>query len=468
MTDAGGELYIDVSPGERRAALLDAEEGRLRHLAIDRDGRPAAVETILAARVTSVDGQTGAAFLDLGAIGDGLLAKAGKLTQGAAIAIQVSRDAHGGKGAAVTRSWTLHERYLSWTVGRQGISWARALGQGKRRAELEEILARALDAMGASGLDDGLQVRAPATAVGEGALLADLRRLAARRAAVERALKEAKPPAVLEAPADFALRQARDAPAECRIATDDRAFFQRLKQRVEGDWPDLAAGIAFADPAKGALLERAGIADEIVDALARHVSIPGGGRLTIDDTEAMTVIDVDSARSADGGGLKDEAVFRLNKRACEEAARQIRLRNLSGLIVIDCVTLRAKGRMRALVDAMRAAVKGDPVKTDVLGVTAAGLIEITRQRTGPSLGELHYAPMGDPAPAPDAQAAAILRAVLRNPGPGRPVAVASEAVARALDGPLVAARADCERRLGRSLEIRRGPDSVPPRIDLER
>jgi hypothetical protein len=136
--------------------------------------------------------------------------------------------------------------------------------------------------------------------------------------------------------------------------------------------------------------------------------------------------------------------------------------------VIDCVTLRAKGRQRALVESLRAAVKSDPVKTDVLGVTAGGLIEITRQRTGPGLAEIMRAPAGDLAPAPDAQAAAILRAALRLNGPGTPVAVASEAVSRAFEGPLAAAKADCERRLGRPLEIRHGADSVPPTVTLER
>mgnify|MGYP003700523291 CR=1 FL=1 len=467
MSEGGYELYIDVSPGERRAALVDPQ-GRLERLRIDRDGRPAFAETILQARVTAVDRQTGAAFLDLGPAGQGMLAKAAKLTEGAAITVQVTREGHGSKGAAVTRAWCLTERYLSWTEGRKGVSWARALGQGKARAELEQMLQAALDAADDGTLADGLAVRAQALSADEKALAGDLARLAARRRAVQDAATGAKPPTVLEAAPEFARLAVRDAPADTRVATDDRLLVSRLRDRAEADWPDLAGAIAFSDPAKGALFDRAGVSDALEEALAREVAVPGGGRLIIDRTEAMTVIDVDSGRSVDGGGLKEEAVFRLNKRACEEAARQIRLRNLSGLIVIDCVTLRAKGRQRALVESLRAAVKSDPVKTDVLGVTAGGLIEITRQRTGPGLAEIMRAPAGDLAPAPDAQAAAILRAALRLNGPGTPVAVASEAVSRAFEGPLAAAKADCERRLGRPLEIRHGADSVPPTVTLER
>jgi len=272
----------------------------------------------------------------------------------------------------------------------------------------------------------------------------------------------------LEAPLEMAMMAVRDAPAGTHVATDDRALFQRLKQRATTDWPDLVDGLAFSDPSRGAMFDLAGVSDLLEEALSRTVAIPGGGRLTIDRTEAMSVIDVDSGNSADGGGLKEEAVFRLNKRACEEAVRQIRLRNLSGLIVIDCVTLRAKGRMRALLEALRGLVKADPVTTDVLGVSAAGLIEITRQRTGPSLSEIMHRPALDPAPAADAQACAILRAALRLTGPGRPVAVASEGVERVLSGPLADARAECDRRLGRPLEIKRGPDSVPAHVELVR
>jgi len=461
------ELYLDAIPGERRAALVD-EDGRLARLAIDRDGRASHLETILRARVGRVDPQTGAAFLDLGAAGEGMLPKAGKLTEGAAATVQISRDAHGVKGPAVTRNYQLVERYLAWTFGRRGVEVARALGQGKRRAELETDLAAALAATSVGDLAEGLTLRASALGADVRALEGDLRRLAERRAAIRAVEEGAKPPAVLEAPPGFLERAARDAPAGARIATDDRALHQRLKARIQADWPDLAAGLAFYDPARGALFESAGVADAIEEATARTVALVGGGRLTIDRTEALIAIDVDGAGSADGGGLKEEAVFRLNRRAVEEAARQIRLRNLSGLIVIDCVTLKTKGRIKALVEHLRGRAKSDPVKTDVLGATAAGLIEVTRQRTGPALDEVMDAPAGAARPAPDAQAAAILRAALALKGPGTPIAVASKPVQAALNGPLADAKAEIDRRLGRALVIRPGADTVPPEVMLER
>lgn len=468
MSAGPSELYLDAIPGERRAALVGAD-GRLESLRIDRDGRPRVAEAIFRARVVRIDKQTGAAFLDLGPAGEAMLPKAGGLTEGAAVTVQATREAFGGKGAGVTRGWSLSERYLAWTAGRKGIQWSPALGQGKRRSELEQALERAFAAApDAAGLRDGLSVRAQALAADGAALAGDLARLARRRAAILAAEAAARPPATLEPAPDFAQAAVRDAPAHARIATDDRALHQRLKGLAGEAWPDLAEGLAFSDPARGALFEEAGLADSIEDALARRVPLSGGGRITIDRTEAMVVIDIDSGGSADGGGKKEEALFRLNKRALEEAARQIRLRNLSGLIVIDCVTLRGKGRMKALVESLRARVKSDPVKTDVLGFTAAGLIEATRQRFGPSLDELMNAPAGAPAPAPDAQATAILRAALRLRGAGRPTAQASEAVERAFAGPLAAAKAEVDRRLGRSLEVRRGEDRTPPIVEMER
>ncbi|MEQ8604458.1 MAG: ribonuclease E/G [Marivibrio sp.] len=461
------ELYLDSVPGERRAALV-GEDGRLLKVSIDRDGRASHLETIVRARVVRVDKQTGAAFFDLGPAGEGMLPKAGKLTEGAAASVQVVRDAHAAKGPALTRNYQLAERYLAWTFGRRGVEVARALGQGKRRAELEEALAAALDAADVGDLAEGLLLRAPALGADAKTLERDLRRLAERRAAIRAAEERATPPATLETPPGFLERAVRDAPAGARVATDDRALHQRLKARVQADWPDLAEGIAFFDPARGALFDSAGVSDALAEATARTVDLVGGGRLVIDRTEALIAIDVDGGGSADGGGLKEEAVFRLNRRAVEEAARQIRLRNLSGLIVIDCVTLKTKGRIKALVEHLRAKVKADPVKTDVLGATAAGLIEVTRQRTAPALDELMDAPAGAPRPAADAQAVGILRAALALKGPGAPVACASKPVQAALKGPLAEAKADVDRRLGRPLEVRDGADTVPPDVILER
>jgi Ribonuclease G/E len=174
----------------------------------------------------------------------------------------------------------------------------------------------------------------------------------------------------------------------------------------------------------------------------------------VDELEALTAIDVNMA-GAGVGRSSDDAILAFNRSAAAEAARQVMLRNIAGLIVIDFVSMRNKGNRRHLVEAVRRCFAEDRVTVDVLGMTPAGLVEVTRQRRGRSLASLICVPAErEIAVQPEALACAALRAALRMLGAGRPVLHCPPAVAAALRGALAPALAETERRLGQALAVR--------------
>ena len=155
-----------------------------------------------------------------------------------------------------------------------------------------------------------------------------------------------------------------------------------MAKSKKADWPDVVRNLLFYkgnDP----IYEAYGLADEIASLMEREVALPDGGRITIDRTEAMTVIDVDMG-SAGGTSPKADAVFSTNLSAASEIARQIRLRNLAGLIVVDFINMRQLAHSRKVVDAMRRKLSEAVLPVDVLGMTSGGLVEITRRRDGPA------------------------------------------------------------------------------------
>lgn len=454
----GVEIYVESAPGEVRAGHLDGD-GKPLAIDIDRATRPRYAGAVILARVQSIDKRMGAAFLDLGKGVSGLLPKAKGVEEGQAVLVQITRDAQDDKGPAASRQIVLWGRYLALQPGRGGgLQTARALGQGKRRAE---TLATAEAAL--SDPTD-LLLRGPASDVAGTVLEAEAARLRADWAKIEGASSK-DAPQILLPPPGFLELTLREAGNGARVALDDRLDHKRALDLCQALYPDLAEGLAFHSGPQS-LFDASGLSDCLEEALAREVALVGGGRVCIEETRALTAIDVDIGGGEAGASGKEEALHRLNRRAAEEIARQILLRRLSGLIVIDFAGITQRGKMKALIDILRARLKGGEGHTDVLGVSAAGLVEVTRQRTGPSLSELCLSPAYAMGPAPDAEAAEALRRALRLTGAGKPTAVLSEAAIATLNGPLAKALEDTERRLGQSLTLIPGPQG--PKLSMER
>lgn len=456
MSKASLDTLIEVSPGEIRAAKVD-EDGLLHDLLLERVGSKSLVGGIYVGRVTRIEKGMDAAFVDIGLGELALMNKAKGLAEGKNLIVQVSRDGRDGKGPAVTRNLALLDRFLAFTPGRKGLNWARAVGKGRDRARLEGLMAEFLDGR------EGFTVRGPAVVAEGKHILRTIDRLEQRWAGLQEAFREDKSPRCLEAPLPLIDRLLRDADTEARFAIDDRAQFMRMEKLVAQDMPDLGEGLLFHKEASS-IFDMAGVEEQIDEAVSRTVSIRGGGSMTFDQTEAMTVIDVNMGEGAKHG---DDAIFQVNRRAAETVARQIILRNVSGLIVIDFISMRDKARAKKLVEILRARFRDDPRHTDVLGLTAGGLIEITRQREGVSLAQqLLLVTPEQRSTHPVAQACAILRAAMRLKGAGKPTVAAGPAVIDALNGPLKDGLDEAARRLGQPLILNEA-DHISPIVEMK-
>jgi Ribonuclease G/E len=259
-----------------------------------------------------------------------------------------------------------------------------------------------------------------------------------------------RPPRRIAAADPLAALLRAAAPGEIRVEGAERR--RDLQQRV----PELAARIsahAGAEP----LFDSAGLEPEIAALTAPEVPLPGGGRLTIEPVTALTAIDVDSARH--DAGDAGRGALELDLAAAAEIARQIRLRALSGLIVVDFVELETRADRRRVTDALQAALGEADSGTAVSPMRASGLIEVTRSRRRKPLHEILCRP---PARAGDATALAfdLLRRAARearaNPG-RRLTLVAAPELAAALEGPARAAFDALARRLGAAPELQRDP-----------
>jgi len=433
---------IEFSPGETRAALID-EKSRLIEMQVERMGESESVGSIHLGRVTRVEKGIGAAFVEFGDKEPGFLGKAKNVTEGQAVIVQVIRAAGGGKGAVLTVNPELPGRYLSLDATRPGIHWPRGKWEGDR-AELAALLEEI--APEGSGVSPGPL----APVVEPDALKAEADRLAAAWKEIRGKAASSKPPAeLLASPAliDRVVREARGP-----VVMDDPKQFSATRTMAERDMPDLADALELY-MGKTPLFEETGVEEQLHEALSPRVEMPGGASLVIEETEALTSIDVNMGGSG-GRAQSDNAIRGANDAAVREAARQIRLRNIGGLIVVDFISMKNKTHRKQLVELLRREMRDDPVRHDVLGMTPAGLVEITRQRTGRPLAALFARPARRAMrQLPEARACEALRDALRRPWSGKTVLVADPAIVEALEGPLAPALEEVNRKLGQALEL---------------
>lgn len=276
-----------------------------------------------------------------------------------------------------------------------------------------------------------------------------------------------KPPALLRAadPVTFALERL-DAPEE--IVIDDPATFARMKAAV-GDRPEMVSRLRL-DLDAAPLFERAGVEAEIEALLEPRVALPSGAYLLIEPGQTLTAIDVNTGRH-DGRGA---AALAVDLEAAVEIPRQLRLRNLSGLIVIDFLELGDGAARKRVAEALKGALKDDPQPGRVQAMRPSGLVEMTRRRAGLAVHELLTGPCGlggaGRVKDPVTLAFEALREARRvgAQAPGRKISiVAAPEVVAALEGPGKAARAAVEERLGRAIAVKPRPGHAAVEIVLE-
>jgi ribonuclease G len=461
-----GTLLIAASPGELWAALV-AEE-RLRQLRVFRvEAGRGRVGEVMLGRIVALKPELPAALVDIGVARPAFLSAEdatpgiSTLTEGAAITVQVTKQARADKTVGVSTRLRLAGRFIDLTPGRPGVSAAKAVPP----AERERLLAALREI---AGTGEGFVLRA-AAGVTAAELAADAESLRARWWAIEAARTRAKAPAPLEPPPlPLATLLAAFAPAMPEaIVIDERAAFAEARLWLARHSPALVERLSLHREQQP-LFEHHGVAGDIAAALSPRVLLPDGGALTIELTAAATLIDVDSGAARGRGAAA--AILAVNLAAAQEAARQIGLRNLTGPIVIDFVGMRER-RDRDRVRAALSEALARDADAEVLGWTRLGHLELVRKRRSAPLAELLFerAPGGGWVKTPLTVALEALRALAREAAaaPARaPVLHVHPEVAAALSGEAGAARRELEGRLGRAVDIVAEPRRARDGFDI--
>lgn len=445
-----GRLLVSVDPGMVRAVRMAG--GRAQAFRCLSRASPSLVGEVRSGRVTRVVPALDAAFVDCGLERDAFLAGAdapgaagpiaARVREGEALAVQATSDPRPGKGARVSARVRLAGRLAMWRPDGAGVSVSRRIAGRAARARLRAAAARRF-ADRPDTPPGGVDIRAAAS---DADIAADLDCLARAAAALERA--DGPPPRVLLPAPDPVERALRDlaAPGVEEIVIDDGAALAAARRWAERCAPGLAARLArHSGPAP--LFEAEGAAEDVALLAEARVPLANGGALTIQRTEALCAIDVDSA------GFTGRGALALNLAAAEEAARQLRLRDIGGLAAVDFVGVSGPGDAAAVEAALRAAAAADDAPVRVAPMSPFGVVELTRRRAGAAPDEV----AGESCPccggagrrkAAFAIACEVVRACLAEAAarPGRRLAVrAAPDVLAALDGPLRAAvAAACE------------------------
>jgi ribonuclease G len=303
-----------------------------------------------------------------------------RLHEGQEILVQVAREGIGTKGARVTCFVALPGRYLVYMpqLAFRGIS--RKIADDDERSRLRAIL----DSLPVS--PGGFIVRTAGEGADESAFRADAEMLHAEWEVIEARAAACHAPLVVHTELDLLLRLLRDAPRDGldRIVLDDRDFHDRAIAYLSALAPALAARVRL-HPGPVPLLESHGIGQEIEKALRPKVWLRSGGYLVIQQTEALVSIDVNTGKFV-GSSRPEETVLRTNLEAADEIARQLRLRDLGGIIVVDFIDMETPENRRHVLEALEVALRRDRARTKVVGLSDLGLVQLTRKRTRPGVG----------------------------------------------------------------------------------
>ena len=389
------EILVNVTPMEARVAVV--ENGAAQDIHIERQASRGIVGNIYAGRVLRVMPGMQAAFVDIGSersafihlsdiIGAGAAAEsriAEHLREGQIIVVQVVKDPLGSKGARLTTQLSVSTRYLVYMPAGNHVGVSQRIEDSDERARLQGVLAEGVAAEAMS--EGGYILRTAAEGAGSAEVSADLRYLKRLWAVVSRRIDAAQTPQLLYEDLPLQLRTVRDLarPGVERIVVDSHENYSALRDFCGKYMPEVADIVEHYNGERP-LFDLHGVEEDIQRALARIVPLKSGGHLVIDQTEAMTTIDVNTG-SFVGKRSQEETQFKTNLEAASALARQLRLRNLGGIIIIDFIDMRDAEHRRQVHRALEKAMARDPARNKITGVSELGLVEMTRKRTRESL-----------------------------------------------------------------------------------
>jgi len=404
------EILLNVAPRETRAALL--ENGVVQELHIERTSRRGLVSNLYKGRVSRVLPGMQAAFVEIGLERTAFLhaadiarrssedtlvsAAAGGLppvedirrlvNPGDDILVQVIKDPIGTKGARLTTFIALPSRYLVYMPLGEAIGVSARIEDEAERTRLKSVLAELLGA--GAGAGGGYIVRTAAQGASPDSLREDMSYLAKLWEHVRSRAAGVAAGTVVHEDLPLSLRVLRDELARgvSRVLVDSPREYQRMREFAAAFMPE---GVPLVElyPGPRPIFDLNGVEEEIAKALDRKVPLKSGGHLVIDQTEAMTTIDVNTGAYVGHRNL-EETIFRTNLEAAVSIARQLRLRNLGGIIIIDFIDMRDEPHRRAVLTALERALAGDRAQTHIVSLSPLGLVEMTRKRTRESLEHL--------------------------------------------------------------------------------
>ena len=386
------EILINVTPRETRVAVVAT--GIVQELLIERSSGRGLVGNIYMGRVARVLPGMQSAFIEIGLERAAFLHVAdiwenrepGKpiekiLAEGSPLLVQVVKDPIGSKGARLSTQISLAGRLLVYLPHDPHIGISQKIEDESGRAQLRDRLRELLP----PEEKGGFIVRTLAEAANEEELAADLAYLRQLWATILTRSAGAQPPQLLYQDLSLAQRVLRDmvGAETARVLVDSRENHQKLAAFAQGYMPQLVAKIEHY-AGERPLFELYNVEDEIERALSRRVELKSGGYLIIDQTEAMTTIDVNTGGYV-GSRNFDDTIFKTNLEAAQAIARQLRLRNLGGIIVLDFIDMQSEEHRNAVLEEFKRALARDRTRITVNGFTGLGLVEMTRKRTRESL-----------------------------------------------------------------------------------
>jgi ribonuclease G len=394
------EILINITPQETRVAIV--ENGALQEVSIERQRSRGIVGNIYKGKVNRVLPGMEAAFVDIGLEKAGFLHvsdidtgddSAGAeentmrptinelLREGGTVLVQVVKDPIGTKGARLTTSISVPSRYLVYMPNSTSVGISVKIEDEAERERLKKLI----EACRSESQVGGCIIRTAAEGVDEAELLRDIAFLSKLWGSLLEHAESVSPGSMIHEDLPLSIRTLRDMVGvdTSLVKVDSRETYQRMTDFATRYIPDLPARVEHY-PGERPLFDVYNIDDELQRALERQVSLKSGGYLIIDQTEAMTTIDINTGAFVGHQNL-EETIFKTNMEASQAIARQLRLRNLGGIIIIDFIDMEHEDHKRQVLKSLEKYLGKDHAKTQVCEVSPLGLVEMTRKRTRESL-----------------------------------------------------------------------------------
>jgi len=308
------------------------------------------------------------------------------LREGQSLVVQVTKDPIGTKGARLTTQLSIPSRYLVFMPGVSHVGISQRIEDETERARLKTLIEEA--AAEDSDVQGGYIIRTAAEAAQAEELIADMTYLHRLSVSIKERIGKVQAPAVVYQDLPLFIRTIRDLirPQTEKVRIDSRESYQRVMEFVREFVTEFADKVEYY-PGERPIFDLYSVEDEIQKALSRKVQLKSGGYVIIDQTEAMTTIDINTGAFVGHRNL-EETIFKTNLEAARAISRQLRLRNLGGIIIIDFIDMEDPEHQRQVHRMLEKMLERDHAKTKITGVSELGLVEMTRKRTTESLGQV--------------------------------------------------------------------------------